>query len=127
MPESRKSVGEFTVAWNANDWATLKRLTDPAVTIRAPDNWPEAGEFEGWPAVKAQWQRLKESLLEESIEVLQTEHVGDDRLLVHVRWTGRGSSGLAMELETWNLNTFRDGLLLRVEYYLDEASARAAA
>jgi hypothetical protein len=41
---------EAIVAWNANDRQTLERLSDPEATIKAPKNWPAAGEFEGGPA-----------------------------------------------------------------------------
>jgi len=126
VPDLEQSARAFAAAWNSADWEAIERLTDPAVTIRAPREWPEAGEFDGWAAVRAQWERLREGLSGEAVAVLDVDPIDAHRILVHSRWTGTASSGLALEIETWTVSTWRDGRLLRHEYHLDEASARAA-
>jgi ketosteroid isomerase-like protein len=113
-------------AWNRGDWAALEALWDPDGEILAPPGWPESGAFRGWPAIRRQFERLKESWGDEHIELASMTTVRGTAL-AHVRWRGHGgASGLELDLEVWMLNTVRDGKLVRVEYHLSEDAARAS-
>jgi len=92
-------------AWNASDWETLESLWDPAGAIVAPEGWPEYGVFEGWPAIREQLKRVKDSWTEEHVEVLSVRPAGE-RLLAEVRWIVRGeASGAPLEVVMWMLAT----------------------
>lgn len=111
-------------AWNANDWETLEALNDAAIVMCAPDGWPEPGESHGWPAVRAQIERLKDSWADEHYEAEVIEARGE-RVLVGGRWRGHGgASGLTLDLATWFVNTCRGGRVVRTDYFLDEEQAR---
>jgi ketosteroid isomerase-like protein len=113
-------------AWNANDWETLERLNAPDLVVNAPAGWPEAGTLVGWPAARRQFERLKDSWSDEHAEITQIESAGD-QVLVATRWLGKGqSSGLDLDLGIWVVYTIRDGVMVRHQYFLDEAEARRA-
>lgn len=114
-------------AWNANDWETMERDTAPGIEVVAPEGWPESGRFVGWPAVRRQFQRLKESWSEERIEITEIESAGD-QVLATTRWVGKGdASGLDLDLQTWAVYTMCHGKTLRIEFFLDGGQARRAA
>lgn len=71
-------------AWNAGNWETLEGLWDPAGHIVAPEGWPEPGKRQGWAAIRAQFERIKDSWTEEQVEVLGVRPVGG-RLLADIQ------------------------------------------
>jgi ketosteroid isomerase-like protein len=125
--ENEAAVRAGLAAWNANDWEALERLNASDIEIIAPEGWPESGKFEGWPAVRRQFERLKDSWSEEHVELVSLESRGD-KVLVQSRWLGKGEgSGLDLDLGVWVVYTFEDGRIVRLEYFLEEAPARRAA
>jgi ketosteroid isomerase-like protein len=59
-----------------------------------------------------------------SEEVTETP---DGRLLAVERWYARGRDGIDFDFEVTDVYTFRDGLVARVDGYLDKAEALEAA
>ena len=113
-------------AWNADDWDGLEAASAPDVVVVAPEGWPEAGEFVGWPSARRQFERLKDSWSQERVEVIGIESAGDWGL-AHVHWIGKGKgSGIDFDFDTWMAVLVRDGKQARVEYFFDEAAARLA-
>jgi SnoaL-like domain len=113
-------------AWNADDWEALEAFAWPDASILAPEGWPEPGEQHGWPNVRAQFERLKEPLRDEHVEVHWIE-VEPPYVLTHGDWVGTGdASGLDFRIPMWMI-TIYDGLrYTRIEYFMDEEKARAA-
>jgi ketosteroid isomerase-like protein len=113
-------------AWNRDDWDALEAVWHADGEIVAPPGWPEPGVFSGWPAVRRQFERLKESWSDEHIELASLTTL-DRTVLAQVRWRGHGeASGLDLDLEVWMVNFVRGGKLSRVEYHFDEDAARAS-
>ena len=113
-------------AWNANDWEALEALAWPDAVVVAPEGWPEQEDIVGWPAIRRQFERLKESLQGEHVEV-DSMQIEDDRVLAQVIWSGTGEgSGLEIRLPMWMLTTYRGQRYTRIEYYLEEEKARAS-
>ena len=52
---------------------------------------------------------------------------GDDRILAIDRWIFRGRYGIELERELPTLFTFRNGLVVRIDGFIDEDEAREAA
>ena len=93
----------------------------------APEGWPEAGEFKGWPAMVEQWHRIKDSWAEERLDVIELESI-DDRVLAHLRWIMQGeASGAPLEVEVWLVGEFEDDRFSKMAYFLDRETARTAA
>jgi ketosteroid isomerase-like protein len=126
--ESVELIRRTVEAWNRDDWAAMERDVVPEIAVQAPEGWPEAGTFEGWPAVRAQYERVKESWSDEHLEVIDITAAGDGRFLVHLSWTGHGeASGLEFDLPLWNIYTVVDGKVTRIDFHFDAYEARRAA
>jgi ketosteroid isomerase-like protein len=114
-------------AWNADDLDGLSAFWDPEGKIIGPSEWPESGVFEGWPAIRGQFERLKDAWAEEHIEIVASEAVGD-KVLTEIRWVARGeASGVDLDQPMWMVTTVSDGLFRRIAYFMDAESARADA
>jgi ketosteroid isomerase-like protein len=115
-------------AWNANDWELIESLNHPDVTIRAPDGWPESGEFHGWSAVRRQFERLKDAWSEERIEPIEIRPLDGGKVFLRAQWRGHGgASGLELDMEIDVIYTLRAGKLARSEFFIDPDAARRAA
>jgi ketosteroid isomerase-like protein len=113
-------------AWDADDWEGLASIWSPDGVIVAPEGWPEAGTFEGWDALVAQWRRIKDSWAEEHAELVSVEAAGD-AVLAETRWSVRGeASGAPLEVEIWILCEFAGERIAKMTYFQDEKAARAA-
>ncbi len=113
-------------AWNSNDWETMETFFDPEIELIAPPDWPEAGEFKGWPEARRQLERLKDAWGEEKIELVTTRAAGD-RIAADFRWvTKGGSSGMPFEAPMHALYTFRDGRCTELRFFSDRSEALAA-
>jgi ketosteroid isomerase-like protein len=129
QPEDREALAQRSIdAWNSEDWEEqLRAIWSPDGVIVSPEGWPEAGEFEGWPAMVEQWRRVKGSWAEERVDVIEVESIGD-RVLAQLRWTMRGeSSGAPLEVDVAIVCEVSGDRLSRMSYFLDRKSARRAA
>jgi uncharacterized protein len=100
----------------------------------APDiEWHDAGTFDTGPvkgseAVRAYFETVLdpwEDLRREPEEIID---VGDDRVLVHFRLTGRGKgSGIEVDLRGSDLMTLQAGVAVRWVSYPDRGQALKAA
>ena len=84
----------------------------------------QAEGYEGFVAVMRNWL----GAWERPITIQADEFISsDDRILVLVRWSGRGKgSGAQIEGEGAHLWSFRDGLVVDYGVYRDRDEARAA-
>ena len=120
-------VRRANTAWNANDWEELEALTDPDVVAVAPEGWPETEGFKGWPAVRRQYERLKD-MENENAELLEIESMDEHRVVSGYRWTGTGKgSGLEIDMSLWILHEIDDGRITRAEFFLEKKLAKQAA
>jgi ketosteroid isomerase-like protein len=127
--EQRVALARRSIdAWNAEDWeAELRKVWTPDGAIVAPQGWPEAGTFEGWPAMVAEWGRIKDSWAVERAETIEVKSIGE-RVLAHVRWTTRGdASGAPLESDVYFVCEFEGERICRMAYFLDADAARAEA
>lgn len=113
-------------AWNADDWDTIEALAWPDAVIVGPPEWPEPGERVGWPAIRAQYERLKDPYSEERVEAEEIR-VDGRHALSKVIWSVKGEgSGLETSVPMWLVTTYRGLRYERIEYYMQEDRARAA-
>ena len=106
----------------------LLQYLDPEVElypgIKAPDQYDRYVGRDGWSefirgAIGA-W---------ESVEIEPKDRLEgpENRILAIDRWIFRGRYGIELERELPTLFTFKDGLIVRIDGFLDEAEAREAA
>jgi ketosteroid isomerase-like protein len=113
-------------AWNADDWEALESFAWPDASIVAPEGWPEPGEQKGWDKIRAQFERLKEPLRDEHVEVHWIE-ADYPYGFSHVDWVGTGEgSGIDFRIPMWMITTYEGLRYKRIEYHMDEEQARAA-
>jgi len=108
--------------------ADLLQYLDPEVElypgIKAPDQGDRYVGREGWSEFIAGAIGAWESV---EIEPRDRLEAGDDRILAIDRWIFRGRYGIELERELPTLFTFRNGLVVRIDGFIDEDEAREAA
>jgi hypothetical protein len=115
-------------AFNDEDWDALERLWEPDGVMVGPPAWPESGDIIGWPAIRAQFQRLKADWREDHISIEEIEKPAPGTVLVRMRWTVTGAaSELPFDVPMWMVAQIRAGKYFRADYFQEESPAREAA
>ena len=123
--ENVELVREGIEAWNRRDFDGALRSIHPGVVIRTI---PAVGSriFRGHEEIKAFWTTFFDSfdeLWQEPTEFID----GGDRVVVVVRWRGRGRDGIDLEQTIVDVYTFRNGLIVRLEGFDRKSAALEAA
>jgi len=101
---------------------------DPQIELREDPRFPEAGTFKGREAVRRYFEQFTESFDEFTFEAVDFLDLGDDRVLFLFRLRTRGKgSGARVEAHPGWIYTIRNGKTVRIEAYLDQGEALAAA
>ena len=116
-------------AFNRRDKAAWIANCDPEIENFPPREWPESAPLRGPEAIweffvdaQGAWE---EGAYEWGGEVIK---VASDKLVAHQRRQLRGkSSGVGVGWSFWVICTFRNGKLLRLEWFTDRAEALEAA
>jgi len=114
-------------AFNAHDLDGVVELYDPEATAEGPEGWPEGDSSADREAIRRQYLVLLEPWDDYRVELVEREVVGD-AALAHLIWHTRGrGSELEAVFDLWHLYRFRDGRIIRHEFYWTRADARRAA
>jgi len=108
-------------AFRRGDWDAITATIDTHILVRADPRWPEQ-RFYGREAVIAFWRGLWESWGPDA----RVEEVLDlgDRLLARWRFIIRGQhSGVEGEQRISAIQTYREGQVILVEYFLEHEQA----
>jgi ketosteroid isomerase-like protein len=113
-------------AFNRGDMNAAFELFDPEIEWSEGTDVPEPQLYHGHDGVRRQQQRFRESWESFSIEPEEFIEAGD-RLVVIVKLAGRGKgSGIDVETRGAHVWTVRAGKAVRLEMYLDTATALEA-
>jgi len=113
--------------WAQGDFTTSLPLYDEAITLVIDPGIPDGGNYQGIEGVRTYMSAFLEpwdtlTIAAESYETIE------DRVLVAVRQAGTGQgSGVPVELEYFQLWTFRDGKAVGFQVIMSEERAREAA
>jgi hypothetical protein len=113
-----------TDAYRRGDWDAMAATLDAHVLVRTDPRWPEQ-RFYGREAVIAFWRGVWEAWGSDA----RVEEVIDlgDRLLVRWRFIVRGQhSGVEGEQHISQINTYRQGRAILIEYFLEHEHALEA-
>jgi ketosteroid isomerase-like protein len=121
------TIRRFGDAFNRGDFDFIVGDLHPEVELH---EWPVAPGaqtyhgHDGMRAAMAKWFESWEWMQAEILEALEA----DDRVLVtaHQRAKGRGSR-IEVEIKSFNVYTFRDGKVARIELYTEREPALEAA
>ena len=115
-------------AFNRRDKAAWIANCDPEIENIPPREWPESAPLRGPEAIWEFFVEAQGAWEEGAYEWGEMIEVGSDKLVANQRRRLRGkSSGVDVDWSFWTVNTFRNGKLLRFEWFTDRAEALEAA
>ena len=113
--------------YNRRDFDAAVKDFDPGVEWVLPDR-QSSDSCQGPGAIRRFWEGLDETMAE--LQLLPQEYVdAGDRVATRLRHYGRGKlSGVVIDEEMYHqVVTFRDGKMVRIEYFGEWSEALAAA
>ena len=118
---------DFIAAYNRRDFDTAVEHFHPEVDWVLPA-MQESDSGKGPDEIIRFWEGLDETF--DELRLDPQEFVGaGERVAVRLRYFGRGKeSGVEIETEMYHqVSTFRDGAMVRIEYFTSWPAARKAA
>jgi ketosteroid isomerase-like protein len=126
--ENLKNLHRLLDAFNRRDRDTWLELLDPACENVPPQEWPESAPIRGGAAIWDFYVEAVESWEEGPFEWGELVDGGTDRVMAHQRREMRGkASGVQVEWSYWVVFTFRNGTVVRSEWFADRTQAVQAA
>jgi ketosteroid isomerase-like protein len=127
---SRENVEKstaFIAAYNRRDFDAAVEFFDPEVEWVLPAH-QRADSCRGPDEVKRFWAGLDETFEELRLDPQESVDAGN-QVAIRLRYYGRGkASGLEIEGELYHqVTTFRDGMMVRIEYFTTWPEALEAA
>ena len=114
-------------AFNRRDKAAWLVLNDPEVEVVPPRDWPESDPIRGREAVWDVYVENIEAFREGALEHVELIDAGNDRVVADMRREVRGkASGASVAWRYWQVVTFRNGKVLRIEWFSERAEALEA-
>ena len=121
------AVRRYVDAFNHLDLDAATVGLDPAIELREWPEAPGAQSYHGVDGVRRAFDTWFETWEWMKLEIEDTRAAGDRVLFsLHQRAKGR-TSAVEVEIRTYNVYTFRDGLLTLAELFTDRDAALAAA
>jgi ketosteroid isomerase-like protein len=121
--ENVDKTTDFIAAYNRRDFDAAVEFFDPEIEWVLPA-LQRSDSCRGPEEVKRFWEGLDETFEELRLDPQESVDAGD-RVAVRLRFYGRGKgSGAEIETEMYHqVTTFRDGTMVRIEYFTtwDEA------
>ena len=115
-------------AFNRRDRAAWSALCDPEFENVPPRDWPESDPIHGYEAVWDFFVDAQDAWEEGPYGFVELIAAGNDKVVANVRREVRGkSSGASVAWSYWQVVTFRNGKLLRMEWFANRAEALEAA
>lgn len=125
--ENVDKTRDFIAAYNRRDFDAAVESFDPEIEWVLPA-LQRADSCRGPDEIKRFWKGLDETFEELRLDLQESVDAGD-RVAVRLRYYGQGKgSGVEIEAEMYHqVSTFRDGKIVRIEYFIDWAAALEAA
>ena len=113
--------------WARGDFAASLDLLDAQAVLVIGSDFPDAGTYEGLEGIREYMRGFLEPWTRVTIAAEELTDAGD-AVLAAVRQSGTGeSSGVETELRYFQVWSFRDGKVVRLEGFRDRARALEAA
>ncbi len=125
--ENVVSLRQNLDAFDRRDQAAFLAGRDPACEVVPDDDWPEAGVIRGSEAVWDFYVSVAETFQMDSADA-EIIDAGGDKVVVHRAAQVRGRASGANVLFGYSaVNTFREGKIVRDQWFADRAEALEAA
>jgi ketosteroid isomerase-like protein len=116
----------YIEAYNRRDFDTALQDCDPDVEWVLPEH-QSSDSGVGHYQIRRFWEELDDTWDELRLDAQEFVDAGD-RVAVRLRYYGRSRSGLELETEMYHqISTFRDGVMVRIEYVTSWEQALAVA
>jgi ketosteroid isomerase-like protein len=127
--ENVEAVRKSLEAFDRRDRAAwLATRDDQDYEVVADRYWPEADAVHGREAAWEFYVKVAEAFEQLPAGDAELVDAGADKVLVHQRSDVRGrTSGAEVELNYWVVITFREGRMVRDQWFADRADALEAA
>ena len=126
--ENLDSLREAQHAFNRRDKPAWLQTYHPDGDMVPAKEWPESSPIHGAEAVWDFYIEVMAAWEEASFELGEIIDSGNDKIVANVRRETRGKvSGVGLEFSYWFVSTFRDGKLIRGEWFAQRAEALEAA
>jgi ketosteroid isomerase-like protein len=124
--ENVDKTREYIEAYNRRDFDTALRDCDPDVEWVLPEH-QSSDSGVGPYQIRRFWEGLDDTWDELRLDAQEFVD-GGDRVAVRLRYYGRSRSGLELETEMYHqITTFRNGVMVRIEYVTSWEQALEAA
>jgi ketosteroid isomerase-like protein len=124
LDEGMSVTRRWFETWNAGDLDAFIDLYAPDAQMTPPASWVEAGTIDGQPAIRRFFEGLKEAWEGEDAAILHEVFRVGNRVVSRMDWRVRGrASGINTHLAITNVNTIKDGRIVRQQHYLDHDEA----
>lgn len=125
--ENVRKTADFIEAYNRRDFDAAVEHFDPEVDWVLPAH-ESSDSCKGPDEIRRFWEGLDDTFEELRLDPQESVDAGD-RVAVRLRYYGRGkASGVELDTELYHqVTTFRDGKIVRFEYFTSWPEARAAA
>ena len=125
--ENVEKTESFIAAYNRRDFEAAVRFFDPQIEWVLPA-LQRSDSCHGPEEIIRFWDGLDETFDELRLDPQEFVDAGD-RVAVRLRYYGRGKgSGAELETEMYHqVTTFRDGIMVRIEYFTNWPAALEAA
>ncbi len=125
--ENVDKARDFIEAYNRRDFDAAVEFFHPEIDWVLPAH-QASDSCRGPEAIKRFWRGLDETMEELRLEPQECRD-GGDRVAVRLRYYGRGrGSGVELDTEMYHqVSTFRDGMIVRMEYVTSWPAALEAA
>src|SRR5208282_3126442 len=113
--------------WNRGDLDAFSELYAIDAEMMPPESWVESGALKGRAEIRTFFEGLKEAWDGEDTAILNELFAAGDRVVSRMVWQVRGrASGIATQLSITNVNTIKDGKIVRQQHFLDHDEALAS-
>jgi ketosteroid isomerase-like protein len=124
VEKMRQSLDAFDRG-DRDAWLALRDQDHEIITSAA---WPEAGAIRGREAAWEFYAEVAGAFDRPTFGGAELMDAGADKVLAHQRSEVRGrASGAEVELDYWVVISFREGKMIRDEWFSDRAEALEAA
>jgi ketosteroid isomerase-like protein len=125
--ENVEVIQRFYEAFNRSDFDEALDFAHPEIELYPAHVGLDVGsEYRGADAVRKFLETIDDGFDTYTVAPEEMIEVGDDRVVVVERWTGR-ARGIEFDMEFTDVYKFRDGRCVRVEGFRDKAEALEAA
>ncbi|MDQ3730335.1 MAG: nuclear transport factor 2 family protein [Actinomycetota bacterium] len=124
--EHVEAVRRVFEGWTVGDFTASESLMDPNVTLVVTRTFPTEGVWIGHDGLREHMAQVLDAWDSLTMTAKSFREAGDTVLVsVHQRGVG-SSSGVPVEMEYFQLWSFRAGRVIRLEVIADEAEALEA-